>query len=79
MAYSEPKLTSNGDKASYFIPYLKGNVSEKSLPSWTPLQVSFSTFYKPYFFHRDTKHTEIITEDLPRQKRKEDSLVTFGV
>ena len=41
MAYSKAKLKSNGDKASYFIPFLIGKLSEKCLPTWTLLQVSF--------------------------------------
>ena len=41
MAYSKAKLKSNGDKASpCFKPFLIGNMSDKFLPTWTPLCVS---------------------------------------
>ena len=51
MAYSKAKLKSNGDKTSYFIPFLIGKLSEKCLPTWTLIQVSFRhVFVSPAIF-----------------------------
>jgi len=41
-------MKSNGDKASpCFKPFLIGNMSDKCLPSWTLLEVSFTHIFIP--------------------------------
>jgi hypothetical protein len=42
MAYSKVKLKSSGDRASpYFMPFRVRKLSDKCLPIWTLLYVSF--------------------------------------
>jgi hypothetical protein len=41
MAYSNAKLKSSGDRASYFRPFWIGKLSDNCLAIWTLLYVSF--------------------------------------
>jgi hypothetical protein len=69
MAYSKAKLKSNGDKASYFIPFLIGKLSEKCLPVWTLLQVSFRHVFVSLTIFTGIPYTMRILHNISLVKR----------
>jgi len=58
MAYSKTKWKYNGDRVPCCKTFVTGNMSDKYLPTWTMLHVSFIHFYQHYQFHGNSKLNE---------------------